>query len=88
LKSTKELLFEGGAPLANPLLATKLIPQGYQKQNRRFLQLAATAYGEGSLDNVFKKIAAITNVIVRQRDSLSTTCELWRLANTYDFAAS
>ena len=51
--------------------------------------LAATAYGEASLDNVYEEMAAIANVIVRQSKARSVSIKtLLGPANTYAFAAS
>jgi len=51
--------------------------------------LAAVAYGEASTKDVFEEIAAIANVIVRQKDARSTTMsKLLGPKSTYAFAAS
>lgn len=51
--------------------------------------LAATAYGEASLENVYEEMAGIASVIVRQSTARSVSIKtLLGPANTYAFAAS
>jgi hypothetical protein len=91
------------ALLETTMLAQRILPAGgttepaadtdadllKAQENPELVLLAAVAYGEASTKDVFEEMAAIANVIVRQRDARKTTMtKLLGTKSTYAFAAS
>lgn len=60
-----------------------------EQNDPEFVLLAAVSYGEASWKNVFEEMAAIANVIVRQKQARKTSLgKLLGPKSTYAFAAS